>query len=172
MQSLSVSSVHTLIFGFKTTVKPLSIVSEGTMKNKWWFRENYSCMKVIYVVMYRDKRKWTVLAGKQCMQEQWIEVSRYLLYFYAKVFLLWNVPELCSRSSSLDGRKPDRRSRTLFPGISVTNPPGRILCHCVNSWTYPFWKITLLLSVKKVSVINVYPLIRKSTSLLLSLAKC
>jgi hypothetical protein len=61
------------------------------------------------------------------MQEQWIEVSWYLFYFYAKVFLLWNVLELCSRSSSSDGCKPDWRSRTLFPGISVTNPPPPIL---------------------------------------------
>jgi hypothetical protein len=32
--------------------------------------------------MYRDQRKWKTPAWKQCMQEQWIEVSLYITYLY------------------------------------------------------------------------------------------
>jgi hypothetical protein len=46
------------------TMKPLSIVSEGTVKSKQ-MRENNSCRKVIIWAMYGDHTKWTILAWKQ-----------------------------------------------------------------------------------------------------------
>jgi hypothetical protein len=57
-----------------TTVKSLFIVSEGTVKNKRMW-ETIVVRKVCVWTMYRDQRRWTILAWKRCMQEWWIEVS-------------------------------------------------------------------------------------------------
>jgi hypothetical protein len=40
---------HTVIFLTAFTVKPLSTISEGTVKNKQWMWENNSFKKVIYM---------------------------------------------------------------------------------------------------------------------------
>jgi hypothetical protein len=38
-----------------------------------------------------------------------------------RVFLWRNAPKRCSESSFSQGRKPERRSGTFFPGIGITN---------------------------------------------------
>jgi hypothetical protein len=62
-----------------TTVKPLSIISEGTTKIKRWMWENNSWGKVIYIGDVQGPRKWTVPVWKHCTWERWIEVSLYLI---------------------------------------------------------------------------------------------
>jgi hypothetical protein len=45
-------------------------------------QENDSYRKGIYMGNVRDQRKWKIPAWKQCMQEQWTEVSLYITYLY------------------------------------------------------------------------------------------
>jgi hypothetical protein len=71
-------------------------------------------------------------------------------YSLARVFLWWNVLERRSSSFS-EGRKPEWRSRTFFPGIGITNTPpsNQIVGNSMHSSTYLFRKITLICEVNQ-----------------------
>jgi hypothetical protein len=56
MDSYGISIYEYIIYNI-ITVKPLSIVSEGTAEKKWWMRENNSCEKVIYMSYVQRPQK-------------------------------------------------------------------------------------------------------------------
>jgi hypothetical protein len=134
-------------------VKPLSIVSEGTTKNKWWMWEIIIAGKLLIWAIYKDQRKWTILVWKQCMWEQWIEVSLYIIIYYMlckhnhiyyskccswMIFFIYNTycwPHVCSISHAKMNTTHTKQVAHLYRlthKIKFGHAHNRILLHTIK----------------------------------------
>jgi hypothetical protein len=78
---------------YSNTVKPLSIISEGTAKNKRWIQENDSCRKVYNVSYVRKQKKknWKIsfflLMPAEVINKGWFKIPLSKSLFFLRNLL-------------------------------------------------------------------------------------